>query len=145
MRLPDIARAVRLEHPAASVWTALTDPDALAAWLMPNDFRPVEGHRFAFRTDPAPGFDGTVEAEVLRLVPERLLELAWRGGGADTVVRFELEPDGPDATVLHLRQSGFAHGDLLSRLVLGAGWRRRVLPALGAHLSRSPRPRRPTP
>jgi uncharacterized protein YndB with AHSA1/START domain len=44
------------------VWRALTDSDLLARWLMPNDFRPVPGHRFSFRTTPRPGqgFDGVV-------------------------------------------------------------------------------------
>jgi uncharacterized protein YndB with AHSA1/START domain len=47
-------------HPPERVWQAITDPRALEAWLMPNDFRPVVGHTFTFRTDPAPGFDGIV-------------------------------------------------------------------------------------
>src|SRR5262249_37620569 len=64
-------RAIRLDeflaHPPARVWRALTDPDLLARWLMPNDFRPAAGHRFTFRTDPRPGFDGIVHCEVLTL------------------------------------------------------------------------------
>jgi uncharacterized protein YndB with AHSA1/START domain len=53
------SRAVRVDeflaHPPARVWRALTDPDLLARWLMPNDFRPEVGHTFTFRTDPRPG------------------------------------------------------------------------------------------
>src|SRR4051794_9719924 len=77
-----------LAHPPARVWHALTDPDQLARWLMPNDFRPVVGHRFTFRAQPRPGqeFDGTVHCEVLDLEPERLLRIAWRGGRLDTTV-----------------------------------------------------------
>lgn len=30
-----------------------------------NDFEPRIGHRFQFRTEPAPGFDGVVNCEVL--------------------------------------------------------------------------------
>ena len=44
--------------PIGAVWRALTDPEELASWLMPNDFQPVVGHQFTFRTHPAPGFDG---------------------------------------------------------------------------------------
>ena len=43
-----------LAHPPARVWKALTGPVLLAKWLMPNDFRPVAGHRFTFLTDPRP-------------------------------------------------------------------------------------------
>src|SRR5207244_262877 len=42
------------------VWAALTSADALAAWLMPNDFEPRVGHRFTFRTTPDQFWDGTV-------------------------------------------------------------------------------------
>ena len=47
-------------RPVEQVWRALTDPDLLARWLMPNDFKPVVGHQFTFRTEPVPqhGFDG---------------------------------------------------------------------------------------
>jgi uncharacterized protein YndB with AHSA1/START domain len=27
-------------HPPEKVWRALTDPELLASWLMPNDFEP---------------------------------------------------------------------------------------------------------
>ena len=42
-----------LARPPEQVWQALTDPDLLARWLMPNDFRPAVGHRFTFRTEPS--------------------------------------------------------------------------------------------
>lgn len=29
------------------LWEALTDPESLAEWLMPGDFRPVVGHKEA--------------------------------------------------------------------------------------------------
>ena len=48
----------RLSAAPAKVWRALTEPELLADWLMPNDIKPLVGHDFTFRTDPAPGFDG---------------------------------------------------------------------------------------
>ena len=33
-------------HPIEKVWAALTDPAALAQWLMVNDFEPRIGKRF---------------------------------------------------------------------------------------------------
>ena len=32
-------------HPPERVWRALTDPKALAEWLMENDFEPRLGHQ----------------------------------------------------------------------------------------------------
>jgi uncharacterized protein YndB with AHSA1/START domain len=116
-----IHRHVTYPHPPERVWRALTDPAALAQWLMPNDFEPRVGHRFRFRTDPAPGFDGIVDCEVLRLEPPRLLEVSWRGGGIDTVVTWLLEPGGAGGTRLSLAQTGFEgpRGFLVSRILLG--------------------------
>jgi uncharacterized protein YndB with AHSA1/START domain len=56
-----------LPHPVAKVWRTLTEPDLLGAWLMPNDFKPTQGHRFVFQTDavPASRFDGRIYCSVL--------------------------------------------------------------------------------
>jgi uncharacterized protein YndB with AHSA1/START domain len=48
-----------LAQPPGRVWTALTDPVLLARWLMPNDFKPVPGHVFTFRTEPVPSTGST--------------------------------------------------------------------------------------
>jgi uncharacterized protein YndB with AHSA1/START domain len=108
--------AIRTEtfypHPATRVWRALTDPAALAAWLMPNDFQPVLGHRFTFRTEPVPPyFDGIVHCEVVELDRPRSLAYTWRGmAGMDTMVRWELTTvtrDGVEGTLLVGVHSGF--------------------------------------
>ena len=86
-----------LAQPPERVWQALTDPALLARWLMPNDFKPVTGHAFTFRTEPVPqhGFDGVVHCEVLTLEPPRLLRFSWASGILDTVVSWSLVPEGP--------------------------------------------------
>ena len=87
----DIDITVSYPHPPGRVWAALTSSEALAAWLMPNDFEPVVGRRFTFRTRPAPGFDGIVRCEVLELDPPRRMVWSWAGGNIDTTVIFTLE------------------------------------------------------
>jgi uncharacterized protein YndB with AHSA1/START domain len=71
---------VEYELPEApkKVWRALTEPKLLEAWLMPNDIRAEVGHRFNFRAQPVPGWDGTVYCQVLEVVPEQRLVYAWR-------------------------------------------------------------------
>ena len=132
-----MAREVELSatypQPPRDVWQALTNRELLCQWLMPNDFEPRVGHRFTFRTDPAPGFDGIVHCEVLELVHERKLTISWRGGGNDTVVTFTLEPVAA-GTRLRLSHRGFAgvKGRLIGAM-LGNGWRNmldRKLPRL---------------
>jgi uncharacterized protein YndB with AHSA1/START domain len=115
-------------HPPARVWAAITDSAAMADWLMPNDFVPRLGHRFQFRTKPAPGFDGIVNCEVIELDPPRRLAYTWKGGGIDTIVTITLEP-APAGTKLVLEHRGF-HGvrAVMVSFIMGSGWGKKILP-----------------
>jgi uncharacterized protein YndB with AHSA1/START domain len=114
-------------HPPERIWKALTDPEAIAVWLMPNDFKPVVGHKFQFKTRPRPGFDGTVHCEVLELDEPHRLSYTWAGGVLDTTVTFTLEPV-PEGTRLTLEHSGFtgARG-LMAWSIMNRGWRKKIL------------------
>jgi uncharacterized protein YndB with AHSA1/START domain len=119
----DIDLTVTYPHPIDRVWTALTSSEALAAWLMPNDFQPVAGHRFTFRTKPAPGFDGIVRCQVLELEPPRRIVWSWAASKIDTTVTFTLEPAGEQLTRLRMHQVGFAGlGAQITRRILASGW-----------------------
>ena len=114
-------------HPPELVWQAVTSSDAMAAWLMPNDFAPIVGHRFTFRTKPAPGFDGVVQCEVKEVTPPSRLVFSWVGGGIDTLLTLQLAPVS-EGTRLTLDHTGFRglRGMMVSK-ILGAGWRSRIL------------------
>ena len=129
-------------HPPEKVWRALTDPELLASWLMPNDFEPRVGHRFTFRTDPVPahGFDGIVRCEVLELVPARRLRVSWAGGGLDTTVTWDLVPEGRGTRLL-LSHEGFDSGvprQHATLRILGGGWAGHLARRLGQTLDREP-------
>lgn len=112
---------VEYPHSPKKVWQALTSPDAMAAWLMENTFKPEVGHQFTLRTDPAPGFDGIVHCEVLELVEAKRLSFSWRGGPIDTIATFELSPT-DKGTQLRFTQTGFAgFKSNLTRLILKSG------------------------
>ncbi len=101
-----IVHEVRYPHPIADVWQALTDPAALAAWLMPNDFSLAVGRRFRF--DAAPGF-GIIDAEVLEVAAPHVLRCRWTIDGTPTTVTFRLDRDGA-GTILRLEHEGLAAG-----------------------------------
>ena len=126
-------------HPPERVWEAISDSRALEAWLMPNDFKPEVGHRFTFRTDPAPGFDGIVHCEVLKVKPPQLLQFTWKGGPLDTVVTFTLQPT-VEGTRLTFRQTGFKGLQAnIVRLILKSGWgkmSRELLPEVLSQIER---------
>ncbi len=111
------------------VWRALTEPEMLAGWLMPNDIAPVVGHRFQFRSKPMGDWNGIVDCEVLEVVPEQRLVYTWAGGSAtgegnklETTVTWTLESKGDGGTRLKLVHHGF-HPDDFAFKAMGQGWK----------------------
>lgn len=98
-----------LPHSPAKVWRALTDPALLAEWLLPVfDLALEPGAAFMFKTQPYPGWDGTVNCRMVEIDPQRKLSYTWVVGNMeiDTVVTFTLAPTA-SGTRLLLVQSGF--------------------------------------
>jgi uncharacterized protein YndB with AHSA1/START domain len=101
-------------HPPEVVWAYLTKADLMEQWLMKNDFLPVVGHDFQFRTNPLPkfDFDGIVYCKVLEIVPFKKLSYSWKGGPRegkitlDTLVVWELRSK-DNGTELILDHTGF--------------------------------------
>jgi uncharacterized protein YndB with AHSA1/START domain len=73
----ELRKEVWFPRSQADVWVALTDPQALADWLMPNNFRPEVGHVFRFHVDPMPGFSGISECRVLEVAAPSRLVYTW--------------------------------------------------------------------
>jgi uncharacterized protein YndB with AHSA1/START domain len=98
---------VDLKHKPKKVWRALTDPQLLTQWLLPViDLKLEPGARFMFKTDPHPGWDGTVSCKLVEIDEPNRLSYEWGVPGLDTVVTFTLTPT--DAgTKLLVVQSGF--------------------------------------
>jgi uncharacterized protein YndB with AHSA1/START domain len=117
------------DHSIEKVWNALTNKDALSKWLMPNNMEPVLGNKFQFTTKAYPGFDGTVECEVLKVEAPNVLVYSWSGGGLkDTIVKFELTSNG-NKTHMKFTHSGFEGfmNNLIAKRILARGWRRKIL------------------
>lgn len=96
-----------LDHPPEKVWRALTDPALLAEWLLPVAELTLEpGAEFTFRTQPYPGWDGTVNCRFVAIEKHRKLSYTWSVPFLDTVVTFTLTPS-PSGTRLSIVQSGF--------------------------------------
>jgi uncharacterized protein YndB with AHSA1/START domain len=126
-----------LAHSPGKVWRALTEPELLARWFMPADFRLEVGHRYTIdaKAIPATGFSGAIAAEVLAFELERMLRVGWRDAdptaehNADWTITWTLRPEGK-GTRLFLEHAGFDPDNPLqqkARTIMDAGWRSHVM------------------
>jgi uncharacterized protein YndB with AHSA1/START domain len=103
-------RSVVLErvfpHPPEKLWRALTENPLIAQWLLKNDFEPVVGRKFQFRSEPMPQWDGVIDCEVLGVDPLKRLSYTWNALGLESVVVFTLTP-AEGGTHVRMEQSGF--------------------------------------
>jgi uncharacterized protein YndB with AHSA1/START domain len=117
-----------LPDPPEKVWRALTEPELLAAWMMPNDIKAEGGSRFAFA-----GPDAPIECEVLEAEPGKLLRYSWREWpGAkdadqlpafDSIVTFTLARTASGGTHLRIVHDGFVPVAEPVIAIAGAGCR----------------------
>jgi uncharacterized protein YndB with AHSA1/START domain len=131
----DVTREIVVEdtlpHAPDIVWKTLTNGELIGRWLMPNDFEPVVGRRFTFRTRPMGGWDGVVDCEVLEMVPNERLIYSWKGGSddnpaygsrLDSIVTWTLTPV-EGGTRLRLVHSGFrSPGNDFAFDAMSGGW-----------------------
>ncbi len=114
-----------LPYPQDRVWRALTDPDLIARWLMPNDFRLEAGHRFAIISDPIRrcGTGGTGHCEVLAFDEGTMLRIAWTAAASmsylDSAATFTVTPDGAGTRLL-VEHDG-VHERLFTIVGIGCG------------------------
>lgn len=110
----DIVIEYQFSQSPKQVWRMLSEPELLAAWLLPNAIDAEFGR--SFKAEVGQGFRlgkqlGGIDCEVLACEPERLLSYSWRtersAGDLDTVVTFVLEETANGGTYLRLVHSGF--------------------------------------
>lgn len=117
----NIRHQFSFSHPPEVVWEYLTKPELMELWLMKNNFQPIVGADFEFRTNPIPSldFDGICYCRVLEIVPFKKLSYSWKCGPGegditlDSVVEWKLNPT-EKGTDLFLEHSGFAKEENLA-------------------------------
>jgi uncharacterized protein YndB with AHSA1/START domain len=106
-QIETIAFDIDLHHSPQKVWLALTEPALLAEWLLPViGFELTPGAEFTLKTQPYPGWDGTVSCRFIEIEPLRKLSYTWTVPFLETVVTFTLTPTA-SGTRLTIVQSGF--------------------------------------
>jgi len=120
--LPDIQRTIIIDAPIQKVWKAIATSEGLAAWLMPNDFQPVMGHEFTFRSEPKNGWNGIVYCKVMELNPPKRIGFTWSGNNMEQYVSFELTELEKDKTQFMLVHAGWSEENAMIRDIMYEGW-----------------------
>ena len=112
-----------LPHPPEKVWRALTQGPLIKEWLMENDFQPVVGHRFNFRSTPMPQWDGIIDSEVLAVEPNKTLSYSWNSLGLVSVIVWTLLATS-GGTLVRMEHSGFRPDQQQAYQGANYGWRK---------------------
>ncbi len=121
-------------HPPEAVWEYLTNVDLMELWLMKNDFQPIIGYDFQFRTKPKPDldFDGIFYCKVLEIIPFKKLSYSWKCGPGDgkitidSVVVWKLQSK-DKGTELFLEHGNFSKMEnLLMFNSMNDGWLKNI-------------------
>lgn len=121
----------QMPHPPKKIWRALTQGPLIEQWLMKNDFEPAVGHRFRFRAEPMPHWNGVTDCEVLVVEPYERLSYSWNASGTEaldglkTIVTWTLTPTGT-GVLLRMEQSGFRPHEDANYQGAQYGWQRFV-------------------
>jgi uncharacterized protein YndB with AHSA1/START domain len=110
-------------HPPEKLWRALTENPLIAQWLMKNDFEPVVGRKFQFRSEPMPSWDGVIDCKVLIVDHLKRLSYSWSSLGLDSVVLWTLTP-AEGGTHVRMEQSGFRPDQQAAYQGAKYGWQR---------------------
>jgi uncharacterized protein YndB with AHSA1/START domain len=105
----------RFEHPVETVWSAIATPAGIRGWLGEARLDLDPGARVWLRFDKTMGNE--IEGRVTEVEPPRVLEYTF--GQPDSILRWELTPEGDSATLLVLTHTLPAPDQMASGL---AGW-----------------------
>ncbi|MEO8879104.1 MAG: SRPBCC domain-containing protein [Gemmatimonadaceae bacterium] len=112
-----------MPFPPEKIWRALTEGSLLSQWLMNNDFEPVVGHSFEFRSTPMPNWDGVIKSKVIVVEPNRELSYSWSSLGLESIVVWTLAATSA-GTLVRMEQSGFRDDQDFAYKGANYGWQK---------------------
>lgn len=117
-------------HSPEKVWEYLTKPELMELWLMKNNFQPIVGTDFVFKTGAVASlnFDGNIYCKVLEIEPFKKLSYSWSSGPGEgkitlnTTVNWKLVAT-EKGTEVYLEHTGFDKEEHLEMYnSLNDGW-----------------------
>jgi len=121
--LPEIRKKVVLNAPIEKVWEAVSTSEGIAAWWMPNDFKPVLGQEFTLYT----GEYGNSPCKVTEIDPPNRLSFDWDKDWHLTFELNELEDCKTEFTLIHSgwdakKDTEFGQPHSVIREIMDGGW-----------------------
>lgn len=120
--LPEIRQTLVMNAPIEKVWNAVSTAEGIAAWFMPNNFKPELGYEFHVDAGPF----GKAPCKVTELNPPTRLSFEWT---EDWTVTFELvDLEGKtEFTLIHAgwdpnKVTAFGQTHVLVRERMAGGW-----------------------
>ncbi len=101
--LPDIKQTIVIEAPIQKIWEQVSTSEGIAAWFMPNDFKPELGYEFHLQSPFGPS-----PCKVTEFDPPNRLSFTWDTDG--WFVSFILKELG-DRTEFTLIHGGWKQSD----------------------------------
>jgi uncharacterized protein YndB with AHSA1/START domain len=101
----------RLPYPIADVWAAITDPEQREQWMGKTVIDARQGGTIETIAGPPPAAEAAkrMTGRILVWDPPYVLEHEWHQRIVDdSVVRYELTPDGEHATILQFTHRGLS-------------------------------------
>lgn len=98
-----------LNAPVEKVWNAISSKEEMDKWYFKiAAFKPEVGFRFQFDGEGHKGEKYVHHCEIKEVVPMRKLSYSWRYENmpGDSLVTFELEPEGNNKTRIKLTHTG---------------------------------------
>ena len=105
-----------MPHPREMIWRALSEASLVNQWLMKTDIAPALGHRFNFRSEPANGWNGVTDCEILEIEPPHRLVYSWNASGDQaasgikSTVTWTITP-AKGGALLRMEHAGFGPND----------------------------------
>lgn len=108
-KLDEIRKSITMQAPIKLVWDFITDPEKIAQWLMPNDFKATKGAEFGMQCMLKDGSAGQIPAKVIEIEPTFKLVYSWQvlEPVIDTIVSITLR-ETDNGTKLDLIHSGWS-------------------------------------
>ena len=139
VNLTDITHGIDIDAPRTTVWSVLTDANAVAQWLGCLQYTGQLGATFYMQPDRVKFASGDITGATFCDIEEmrapELFRFSWyMPGTAKTMVTIRLEEKGPNRTRATLTHSGWDQfpPEMVSAIhgMLDGGWKSYVLPNL---------------